>query len=251
MLRQEGFEDPYLDQVFSDGRLQVEMNVLRFNIYPSEKPADYSHFLSPQSIQSGKSFLQQQRTSLEKVEREFGVEKEIIAAILLVESRFGKHTGKYRVFNVYCSLAMADTPDNALGIYRAFKDQYPDATLEQVRNRIKKRSRWASRELVYLLRISQRDGMEALDLKGSWAGAFGMAQFLPSSFYKYAVDGNNDDTVNLYDLPDALASVGNYLKTMGWRPGLSEKRQRRLILTYNNSNLYADTILQIAALVKK
>lgn len=250
-LRKEGFDELYLQQVFSNTNLRVDMNVLRFNIFPSEKPADYSQFLTPEAIQSCKGFLQEQRELLERTEREYGVEKEIITAILLVESRFGKYTGKYRVLDVYGSLVMANTPENALYIYRAFKDQYPNATLGQVQARIERRSEWAFRELVQLLRISQRDGTEALELKGSWAGAFGFAQFLPSSFLNYAVDGNKDLKVDLYDMSDALASIGNYLKKMGWRSGMSPQRQRRLIRTYNTSDIYADTILKIAESIKK
>ncbi len=250
-LQKEGFDDRYLERVFSDGRLQVEMKVLRLNIFPSEKPADYDQFLRTEAIQSCKKFLEGQQEILKKVERKYGIEKEIITAILLVESWFGKHTGRYRVFNVYSSLAMANTKENTNRIYRAFKAQYPDATLARVRARVKRRAKWAFRELVYLLQLSQRDGLDVMDIKGSWAGAFGLPQFLPSSFFKYAVDGNEDHSVDLYEISDAVASVGNYLKNMGWRSGISHRRQRRLIRTYNNSGMYADTILRIAAKIKE
>ncbi|MBW2147910.1 MAG: lytic murein transglycosylase [Deltaproteobacteria bacterium] len=250
-LQKEGFDDRYLERIFSDGRLKVDMNVLRLNIFPSEKPADYKQFLTTESLQSCKRFLQEQRKLLEKVKRKFGVEEEIITAVLLVESRFGKYVGRHRVFNVYSSLVMADTPENITRIYRAFNERYPEATLDRVRARVKRRANWAFRELVYLLQLSQREGFDVMDLKGSWAGAFGLPQFLPSSFFKYAVDGNEDHRVDLYDISDTVASVGNYLKSMGWRPGISRQRQKRLIRTYNNSGLYADTILRIAAHIKK
>ncbi|MCK5009534.1 MAG: lytic murein transglycosylase, partial [Deltaproteobacteria bacterium] len=83
-------------------------------------------------------------------------------------------------------------------------------------------------------------------IKGSWAGAFGIAQFLPSSYLRYALDGNNDQKVRLFNRYDSMVSVANYLKKNGWKSGLSIKRRRSIIRRYNNSTPYIDTVLKLS-----
>ncbi|HPU23830.1 MAG TPA: lytic transglycosylase domain-containing protein, partial [Candidatus Kapabacteria bacterium] len=86
------------------------------------------------------------------------------------------------------------------------------------------------------------------DIYGSWAGAFGIPQFLPSSYVKYAIDGNNDGVVDLFNLSDAVFSVANYLKSHGWGEMLSE--QRKAIFAYNNSTAYVDAVMKLAEYAK-
>jgi len=87
-------------------------------------------------------------------------------------------------------------------------------------------------------------------MKGSYAGAIGIAQFMPTNAYKMAQDGNGDGRKNLYEHADAIASVAYYLKYHGWKPGISAKKQHRMILHYNNSDVYANTVLKIAKKLK-
>jgi len=89
-------------------------------------------------------------------------------------------------------------------------------------------------------------GTQTLAITGSGAGAFGLTQFLPSSYLRFAVDGDGDGVVSLYDADDAIASTANYLRGNGWRPGISYTDQRRVIWTYNHSDAYIDTVLRLA-----
>ncbi|HWR98845.1 MAG TPA: lytic murein transglycosylase, partial [Candidatus Methanoperedens sp.] len=96
-------------------------------------------------------------------------------------------------------------------------------------------------------RALEREKLDLPALEGSWAGAFGMSQFIPSSYWGYAVDGNGDGRADLYTVADAAFSVGNYLRSFGWRQGLTEEQRRGVVRRYNNSELYAATVLEVAA----
>ena len=120
-------------------------------------------------------------------------------------------------------------------------------TAEKVREKTKSKAKWGYEQLTYLLRIAEREKIDLPALEGSWAGAFGMSQFIPSSYWGYAVDGSGDGRADLYTTADAVFSVGNYLKSFGWKDGLSEEKQRAVVRRYNNSELYAATVLGAAA----
>jgi membrane-bound lytic murein transglycosylase B len=83
-------------------------------------------------------------------------------------------------------------------------------------------------------------------MPGSFAGALGISQFIPSSVLRFAQDGNKDGQINLFDHEDAIMSIAYYLKQHGWKPGLSRNEQFRIVLTYNHSEYYAETILKVA-----
>jgi membrane-bound lytic murein transglycosylase B len=197
-------------------------------------------------VREGFEFLKRYRPILETVESLYGVPVETLVAILYVESRFGSSTGRYRVFNVYSSLAVAEEPAHVATALNQLRARYPGTTKAEIQRRANKKSTWAYEELKALLRIAYERGLDVHELKGSWAGAFGMPQFIPSSFLAYAVDGDRDGLVDLNSLTDAAASVGSYLKRHGWRQGLSRKQKAKVLRTYNNSSLYANTILAYA-----
>ncbi|RLB95854.1 MAG: protein MltB, partial [Deltaproteobacteria bacterium] len=92
--------------------------------------------------------------------------------------------------------------------------------------------------------------METTRIKGSYAGAMGIAQFMPSNAYALAKDGNGNGRIDLFEHADAIASIAYYLKYHGWKPGLSAKKQHRVILHYNNSTVYANTVLKVADKLK-
>ncbi len=221
------------------------------NLKRIERPADYSHFLSAKSVNEGLRFLKRHRSTLEEVEARYGVPAEEQVAILYVESRFGRDTGRHRVFNVYSSLAVSEDSARISEALSRLKKRYPRTTRSEILRRAQKKSEWAYGELTALLRLAVEQRFDIHELKGSWAGAFGMPQFIPSSFLAYAVDGNGDGWVDLNDLPDAAASIGSYLKRHGWRSGLSREKKIRVLRTYNNSRLYAKTILAYADLLRQ
>lgn len=149
-------------------------------------------FLTPQRIDEGVAFWRAHQDSLERVSAEDGVPPQYVVAILGAESYYGRLAGTYRVLDALATLAFAYPP----------------------------RSRFFSRELEQFLLLAHREKLDPLAVKGSYAGAMGPLQFMPSTYLRYAVDGNDDGTRNLFsDWDDIFASIAHYLHKCGWQAG--------------------------------
>lgn len=159
-----------------------------------------ARFVEPVRINAGVAFWQRHRDTLERAEREFGVPAAMIIGILGVETLYGQHMGNYRVIDALATLAF-DFPTN-----------HPRASERQA---------YFRGELEQFLAYHQRSGTDALQPRGSYAGAMGMPQFMPSSWVRYAVDFDGDGRIDLFNSPaDAIGSVANYFKGYGWQTGL-------------------------------
>ena len=147
-------------------------------------------FIEPKRIKNGKLFIKKNLETLERAEAQFGVPKEVITAILGVETRYGKIMGSYRVLDALSTLSF----------------DYP------------RRSNFFSQELINLLLLARENNLDIFKLKGSYAGAMGYGQFIPSSYRAYAVDFDNDGSVDLLNsVEDAIGSIANYLFQHGWQ----------------------------------
>ena len=229
----------------------VAMDIVLKNVTHKEVIADYRRFLQKKTIAETKRYLLKYQDVLKKVEKTYHVPKELIASILMVESNFGKNDGKYLVFSVYTSLASLMDQGVRRQVTRQAKKRGEDVKAGRFKKRLSRKSKWGLKELKVLVRLGQQGKVDFLHLKGSWAGAFGMPQFIPSSFDAYGVDWNKDGKINLDDLPDAAASVANYLRKNGWKGSMTEKKAIRVIKFYNMSHPYATTILNLSKKLKK
>ena len=159
-----------------------------------------SRFIEPVRIKAGVKFWQDNRASLERAEVETGVPAEIIVGILGVETLYGQQMGNFRVIDALATLTFD------------FPASHPRAL---------ERSAYFKGELEQFLSLTQRASMDPLALRGSYAGAMGMAQFMPSSWVKYAIDFDGDSKIDLWSSPaDAIGSVANYFKTFNWQRGM-------------------------------
>ena len=159
-----------------------------------------SRFVEPRRIQAGVDFWQTHRDTLRRAEQETGVPAEIIVGILGVETIYGQQMGNYRVLDALATLSFD------------FPASHPRAT---------ERSAYFRGELEQFLSWTQRSGLDPLSLKGSYAGAMGWPQFMPSSWHHYAIDFDGDSKIDLFGSPaDAIGSVANYFKAFHWQPGL-------------------------------
>jgi membrane-bound lytic murein transglycosylase B len=177
-------------------KAQSQQSILDAMEKPAEKAKQWFEyrpiFLTERRIREGTDFWLAHRQALDQASIRSGVAPEYLAAILGVETYYGRLTGSYRVIDALATLAF-DYPARA----KFFRDE-----LEQ-----------------YLL-LSRDLHLDPLTLKGSYAGAMGAPQFMPSNYRKYAVDADADGHIDLWgDWPDVCASVGNYLKEHGWNPG--------------------------------
>lgn len=243
----DGFDRARVEALLSDPRLAVNPTTLSHAIVYRETKADYSKFLTEERLSRARAFIAGNGRLLADATARSGVPGEVIAAILMVESDFGAYRKLHPIFNVFVTLLWAAEPANFETVRAIVQGRLPETTAEKVRERSRAKAKWAYEQLTYLLRIAEREKIDLPALEGSWAGAFGWSQFIPSSYWGYAVDGDGDGRADLYTAADAVFSVGNYLRSFGWKEGLSDEQRRAVVRRYNNSELYAATVLEAAA----
>ncbi|GIV55864.1 MAG: hypothetical protein KatS3mg040_0632 [Candidatus Kapaibacterium sp.] len=251
-LLERGVDSAFLWHAFHHSATAFLPPMLRINVTGFLRKVDYSHNWSDASIRACRAFLDSNRALLNRVARDYGVPAEIITAVLWVETKFGRVTGINHVWSVYATLATADQPENIRANQAAYRDTIADparlAELDSlVEVRSKRKAAWALGELEALWQMSRDSALDVLALRGSWAGAFGLPQFIPSSYLRWARDGDGDGRVDLFNLADAVASVANYLRSNGWS---SERRaQEAALFHYNNSRDYVECIFRVAELL--
>ena len=159
-----------------------------------------SRFIDPVRIAAGVSFWQAHASTLERAEREFGVPAAIIVGIIGVETIYGQNVGSFRVIDALATLSFD------------FPDAHPRAT---------ERRAFFRNELEQFLSLARRTDIDPASLRGSFAGAMGLPQFMPSSWVRHAIDFDGDGRVDLFKSPaDAIGSVANYFKAFGWQTGM-------------------------------
>ncbi len=159
-----------------------------------------SRFIDPVRIQAGVRFWQDNRAALERAEAEYGVPAEMIVGIIGVETIYGQQTGNFRVLDALATLSFN------------FPESHPRAA---------ERVAFFRGELEQFLSLHHRAGTDPRGALGSYAGAMGLPQFMPSSWAKWAIDFDGDGRIDLWRSPtDAIGSVANYFKAFGWQPGM-------------------------------
>ncbi len=192
MVSEHGFKQSELESLFK--QVQIKQKIIDAMSRPAEKSkAWYEYrkiFLTDKRIKQGVKFWQENTNVLKYAEEVYGVPAEIIVAIIGVETFYGRLQGSYRVMDALSTLAF----------------RYP------------KRSKFFRGELKHFLVMSKDQKFDPLSKKGSYAGAMGMGQFIPSSFQSYAIDFNGDGEKNIWtNNEDAIGSVANYFKRHGWK----------------------------------
>ena len=248
-LVDDGFDGGQVAAVFDRSETEMAIEGVSLFFRHSEARLDYDQFLRPGRVEKARQYLETHAADLAAAHARYKVAPEVITAILLVETNLGGMSGRQKVFNVLATMAALEDQ----GSREAFWATMPtDRRISRQKFDAKadRKSRWAYLELKALLKYVRRENLDPLDLKGSYAGAMGYCQFMPSNALRLGVDGDGDGRVDLYTHADAIASVGNYLKHHGWRPDLDRKKRYRVILRYNYSKPYANTILKIADKLK-
>lgn len=199
----------------------------------------------PAYISRGRSFIDQHREILARLEKQYGTSPEILTSVLIVESRLATYPMRYNVFSVLANMAVVRDRGTLEALAKsepALEELLHDESL--LATAISKAS-WASRELPHLVRLADELGMDPLEIKGSISGALGPAQFIPSTFRKYGVDGNGDGRKDPFAMEDALASMANYIQKSGWKESADERTKRGALWHYNHSEVYVNTVAKI------
>ena len=229
VLLSQGFDRKYVDTLFSDPRMKLYPVIKRVMDRPPEALTyeKYRKVMAvDQKIGDGKRFMLKYADELAAAETRYGVDKHYIAAIIGAESDYGRNPGRY----------------NPVGIFVTMIEKIP-----------RKRT-FGERELVEFLRFCQNYDVDPHSLKGSYSGAIGIAQFIPSLLNKLYVDADGDGMPNPNGIADGIHSVANYLKNYrgygsGWRLGtkaLPGNKNWRALLAYNRHPNYARAVSEIA-----
>lgn len=212
MATEHGFAQDDLARWFTAA--EKKQSILDAISRPAEKTLTWAGyrkiFVTDTRIQQGVQFWQENEEILTKAEQEYGVPAEVIVAIIGVETRYGRNKGKFRVIDALSTLAF----------------DYP------------RRSKFFRKELKEFLLLAREQKQDPLVLTGSYAGAMGYGQFIPSSYRAYAVDYDKDEFADIWDnTTDAIGSVANYFKRHGWKPGEPVVVRSRVEKTYDESVL--------------
>jgi membrane-bound lytic murein transglycosylase B len=201
LVTEQGFERQQLVNWLSKAKRQER--IISAMSRPAEKVKpwyDYrKHFISERRISAGIDFWHQHRATLDRAQQVYGVDPAIIVGIIGIETNYGRNTGSYRVIDALTTLAF---------------DYYTTIAPRE------SRQRFFTGELKNLFLLAREQGQDPLELTGSYAGAMGWGQFMPSSYRAYAVDFDGDQFADIWNNPtDAIGSVASYFASHGWELG--------------------------------
>ena len=244
-LVDDGFDKKNIASIYNNKNVRFDLKSVSLFFMHNEANLNYNAFSAKKYMRQAKKYKKQHFDALNGAEKKFNVEPNIITSIILVETKFGTNTGKSSVINTLSTMAsLADEEAQDL----LWKNIPADKRL--TRGKFKKKSitksGWAYRELKAFIKYTSREKLRPYEIFGSYAGAIGIAQFIPSSIMSFAIDGNNDGKVNLFNHADAIFSIANYLNHYGWNQKIDEKKAFKVIYRYNHSKYYVNTILKIA-----
>ena len=177
------------DTVMSDVKFLPK--VIEYDRYQPEFYEDTKTYIakrtSKNKIKKGVKLYSNNKVLIDLVSKKYSVEKELLLALMGIETNFGTYVGKMDIISSLATLSFD-----------------------------KRRSKFFTNELITILQLVERDIIDHRILYGSWAGAFGYFQFMPTTINKYAIDFNNNDLIELKEINDSFASAANYLDKMGW-----------------------------------
>tara|TARA_R110001592_G_scaffold91754_3_gene268255 strand:- start:43816 stop:44811 length:996 start_codon:yes stop_codon:yes gene_type:complete len=196
LVKEHDFDRTVLTTLFAGA--ERKESILEAIAKPAEKRLEWFEyrriFITKDRIEKGLAFIQEHLDTLQRAEKQYGVPKEIIASIIGIETRYGTHKGNYKVLDALSTLGF----------------DYPP------------RSSFFSSELKHAFLLAKEQGFDISEMKGSYAGAMGYGQFIPSSYRHYAVDFDGDKIVDILNNPiDAIGSVANYFSMHKWHKGKS------------------------------
>ena len=185
-----GISEKLVNEIMSEAKFLPK--VIQYDRYQPEFYEDTFTYIkkrtSKNKIKQGLKLYTKEKITIEKVEKDFNVEKELLLALMGIETNFGKYLGKMDIISSLATLSFD-----------------------------KRRSEFFTKELMILLNLVDNNIIDRNILYGSWAGAFGNFQFMPRTIRNYAIDYNKNQTIELKKIDDSFASAANYLKTIGWK----------------------------------
>ena len=224
MVTRHGFDRAHLETTFDQTRY-VERSIQLIKPAPPGKAKNWkayrARFVESVRIDAGIAFWNAHEEALDRAEKQFGVPAEIIVGLIGVETIYGRHTGNFRVMDALTTLSFS----------------YPDTPTRLAR------MDFFRSELENILLLSRDFSLDPFSFKGSYAGAIGLSQFMPSSIRNYAIDFDRDGKIDLQASPvDAIGSIANYLALHGWKAGLPTVFPATLLTPASDQVEFAETL---------
>ncbi|MDP2648227.1 MAG: lytic murein transglycosylase [Candidatus Yanofskybacteria bacterium] len=214
-----GFQEAQVNQLLGDSRKELYPPQRVSYKEPNWTPVK-DKLYSSAYVQQGKNFISANQAVFESAQQEFDVPKEVITAIIAIETEFGRNTGNTPTFNAVYSRLQQRPTDNWRG---------------------------EAERLIALSKYCLQSDLNCYAIKGSYAGAIGIVQFMPDSLMRFGIDGDKDGIVDLHKPADAIPSAANFLKAHGWQ----EDQSRAITRYYGNPVGYPEIVLHYASLISK
>jgi len=248
-LINDGFDQDLIKIIYRNPKVTFETKGISLFFMHSEDRLDYNQYTVKSQIKKARLYMKKNKTELLKAEKKYGVDKRVITAIILIETQCGTLLGNRSVLNTLSTMASLFDLKVREKLWKEISDT-PELTRERFERKAAKKSKWAYRELKAFLDHTIGEGFDPVEINGSYAGAMGISQFMPSNISELAKDGNNDGSIDLFNHADAIASIAFFLKRHGWKPGINRKKAQKVVHHYNHSDQYVDAVLKISKLLE-
>ena len=219
----------YVISTFLDSGIQIHPKIVdSFNNPYEKKNWDVYRkiFMTDKRLMGGIEFFKENSKLVMQVSDSMHVDPYLLVSLVGIESNYGRHYGQYTVFNALYTLI----------------------------HQLPRKEKWASRELAEFILLCHRNKIDPHSISGSYAGAFGFGQFIPSSFNNYAIDFDGDSVRHHDEWPDVLGSIANYLLKNGYKPDNDDyskgSRNWKSVFAYNRSNNYVGVVMELRQEIK-
>mgnify|MGYP000368480430 FL=1 len=220
----------YVVSIFLDSEIQIHPQIIDSFNNPYEKKSwdEYRKiFMTDKRAMGGIEFFRENSELVMQVSDSMRVDPYLLVSLVGIESNYGRHYGQYTVFNALYTLI----------------------------HQLPRKGKWASRELAEFILLCHGNKIDPHSISGSYAGAFGYGQFIPSSFNNYAIDFDGDSVRHHDEWPDVLGSIANYLLKNGYKPGADDYSKGspnwESVFAYNRSNNYVGVVMELRQEIKK
>ena len=228
-LAEKDISKEYVVSIFQNSEIKIHPKIIDSFNNPYEKKEWEQYrkiFITEKRINRGISFFNDNKDLIQQVSDSLNVDKYLLVSLVGVESNYGKHHGQYSVFNALYTLI----------------------------HQLPRKKKWAEKELSEFIILCHGNEIDPHSIKGSYAGAFGFGQFIPSSFNYYAIDYDRDNVRDHNKWPDVLGSIANYLLKNGYKPNANDYSKSssawKSVFAYNRSNNYVGVIMELRQEIK-
>ena len=245
----DGFDAALIKRLYESNAVFFESRGVSAYFLHNEATLNYKKMTRRSWIREARAYMAEHQAVLDQAQKRYGVDPTVITAIILVETKFGRYLGKRSIINTLSTMAALTEAEPREYLWEQLPKnrRYDRNTYDQ---KADQKASWAYKELKAFLKYAQLHEVDPIAVVGSYAGALGIAQFMPSNILAFGQDGDQDGRIDLFVDADAIFSIANYLKHYGWKPAITRDKAYKVVYHYNHSSYYVDTILEISDLLK-